>query len=167
MRKMGRTTKPRIKPQKRFGHGFGKNKALIKKDLGNFSSFWPFWAPWGRFWPFLGPWGRILAVLGPWQPDFGLWGGFSTPKTRIRPSKIHEFWPSEVRVFGWFLTDFWPFLGFFLNFPDFRPPQSPGILALSGRVILADFRPISRISPIFPKSLVSQTRAKLAKRQPG
>ena len=48
MRKMGRATKPRIKPQKRFGLGFGKNRALIKKDLGNFSSFWRFWAPGDR-----------------------------------------------------------------------------------------------------------------------
>ena len=61
------------------------------------------------------------------------------------------------------MTDFWPFLTIFPDFPDFRYPQSTGILALSGWVILADFRPVSRISPIFPKSPVSQIRAKLAK----
>ena len=79
MRKMGRTTKPRIKPQKRFGHGFVKNKALIKKDLGNFSSFWwiltdfgRFWAPeaeFWRFWPLATGFWPLRRIFDPKNPD--------------------------------------------------------------------------------------------------
>ena len=125
MRKMGRTTKPRIKPQKRFGHGSVKNRALIKKDLGNFSSFWGFWAPWGRFWPFLAPGDRIFGS----EADFWLWGGFlalrriSTPKHP--DSTLQNPWLLTLRGKGFWLI-FDRFLAIFGIFSDFSGfPLSP------------------------------------------
>ena len=96
MRKMGRTTKPRIKPQKRFGLGFRENRALIKKDLGNFSSFLQFLGPWGRFWRFLAPDDRIFG------PEADFWtlrrifdpqnSNFDPPKSLILTLRGKGFW---------------------------------------------------------------------------